>query len=67
MSTRTFDPRKDADDAFQAFLSMGDREWLDASVSSMGGYLFEVEERKGYERAADTRAWARLEMDKVTR
>ena len=49
------DPRNNADDAYATFMDMDDREFLDATVSSMGGFLFELAEREGYERAVAER------------
>jgi hypothetical protein len=48
-------PRKNADDAYQAFMSMPYSEWLGLLASMMGGGRLEIEEQKGFERALKDR------------
>lgn len=48
-------PRKNADDAYAAFMSMPQDEWLGCVMSIVGGGCFEPEEQKGFERALQDR------------
>lgn len=50
------DPRKNADDAFAAFMSMGEEEWQGLLFSILRGGALEVEEKKGFDRALVARA-----------
>lgn len=49
-------PRKNADDAYEAFMSMGDEEWQGALFSVLKGGAFEAEEKKGFDRALVARS-----------
>jgi hypothetical protein len=57
-------PRKNADDAYAAFMSMSESEWLGLLRSLLGsdgvpGGCLEIEEQKGFDRALLDRAIAR--------
>lgn len=45
------DPRNNADDAYAAFMSMGEDEWSGLLRSLMGGGVLQPEEDKGFKRA----------------
>lgn len=51
-------PRKNADAAFEAFMSMPDDEWRGVVMSLVNGGVLEVEESKGFERAMKARSTA---------
>lgn len=57
-TTEKGDPRNNADDAFAAFMSMPESEWLNCLGSIVGGGRFQPEEQKGFERAMKARAAA---------
>lgn len=48
-------PRKNADDAYAAFMSMPQSEWMGLLCSLAGGGCLEIEEQKGFERALKDR------------
>lgn len=48
-------PRKNADDAYEAFMSMSDSEFNGLLASLLRGGVLEVEEQKGFERAVRER------------
>ena len=54
-TTEKGNPRKDADAAYEAFMSMPESEWLGLIGSLFGCGVLEVEEQKGFERAMKTR------------
>jgi hypothetical protein len=49
------DPRNNAADAYEAFMSMERSEWLGLLASLMRGGVLQPEEHKGFERALRTR------------
>ena len=55
MSDTRPNPRKNADDAYDAFMSMGDEEFQGALFSILKGGCFEPEEDKGFRRALKDR------------
>ena len=54
--SKRLNPRKNADDAYQAFMGMPESEWQGLLRSLMGGGCLEVEEQKGFDRALLDRA-----------
>lgn len=51
------DPRNNADDAYAAFMSMGESEWWGLIKSLLHGGCLQLEEQKGFDRAlADRKA-----------
>ena len=48
-------PRKNADDAYEAFMDMPDSEWHGLVMSIVSGGVLEVEENLGFERAMKAR------------
>ena len=59
--SRKPNPRKNADDAYEAFMSMPDSEWHGLIMSVSSGGVLEVEENKGFERAMKARSIGRQE------
>jgi hypothetical protein len=51
-------PRDNADDAYAAFMSMPQSEWLGLCMSLLGGGVLQPEEQIGFERALADRAKA---------
>lgn len=45
------DPRNNADDAYDAFMAMDEREWLGLIGSLLTGGILGSEEEKGFRRA----------------
>lgn len=56
MSSVKKNPRGNADDAFEAFMSMPDEEWRGLVMSLVSGGVLEFEENKGFERAMKERS-----------
>lgn len=54
-TVRAIDTRGNADDAYEAFMSMPQHEWLGLMVSLASGGCLEFEENKGFERAMKDR------------
>lgn len=50
------DPRKNAEDAYQAFMSMSDNEFTGLLLSLVKGGVLEPEEDKGFRRALTERS-----------
>lgn len=50
------DPRNNADDAYAAFMSMSDSEWLGLIGSLLRGGVLQPAENEGFMRASATRA-----------
>ncbi|NCX56186.1 MAG: hypothetical protein EBW87_03195 [Burkholderiaceae bacterium] len=50
-TVREIDTRGNSDDAYEAFMSMPQQEWLGLLVSLASGGCLEFEENKGFERA----------------
>lgn len=55
IAPRKRDPRNNADDAYESFMSMGQDEWQGLLRSLAGGGTLQVEENKGFERALKER------------
>lgn len=49
------DPRNNAEDAYQAFMSMPQSEWLGLVGSLLGGGILTPAEQEGFERAVKDR------------
>ena len=52
-------PRNNADDAYAAFMSMPQSEWLGLLMSLARGGVLQPEEQKGFERAEKDRRGGR--------
>jgi hypothetical protein len=52
---KTSDPRNNPDDAYAAFMSMGESEWQACLRSILGGGVFQPAEQAGFERALKER------------
>lgn len=59
--SRVKSPRTNADDAFDAFMGMGEQEWSGLLISLMKGGCLQPEERKGFDRAFAIRKLQREE------
>lgn len=55
MRTVVGNPRTNPDDAFDAFMSMGDAEWRGLLASLFGGGVLTPAEQEGFDRALSAR------------